>query len=745
MTVAVLLGTFVAVVADINRRAAETDGSYNADFKPTSVASNGDWELAADSGNTALYMNYSNGKFFLEDKQSGKRWYSTPQSIESDTISKGLKRQEIQSEIILDYIYCLDENSNSVLNSANSKTACQSGDALGIEKIKNGVKVTYDFKNLEIRVPVTYTLENGAFCATVLTNEIEDGTKAYLVNLSLLPYFGAAGAGEDGYMLVPDGSGAIVSFNNGIILSSDYDKPVYGNDPVAEAVGAVSYEENILMPVFGTVHSGGNALMGVITEGDGAASLAVLNGNANNYWNTVYSKMRYRVYTQGTSLYKNNHTNTVSTVTHNSFDSDEYTVSYYFLSGDEADYSGMAKKYRAYLTEKYGLTAKSSTPALAVDIYGALTEKTTTFGVTHNTSRVLTDFETAEEIVKALKADGADNLCIRYIGWSNNGVYNEKIATKASPLKVLGGKKAFASLNDYLNEVGVEFYPVADIVTFTKSGGGASIKGDSAKATNGSANKISEYSPVTLLPIDDCDPWVLLKPSLLTEYAEKLVKSCKKLDISSVSFAEVGENIWSDFTKSGGTYRTRSVKYTEEMLKTAADSLSGIAVSGGNAYAAALADRVFELPIASSGYEIFEYDIPFAQLVLHGLVDYTTPYFKQSADMRTVFLKAVETGSDLLFACVGDDSYKVGKTRLQKLYSSEFSLWREEAVEYYSELCALSKQTGGAEITGHECVEEDLFKVSYSNGTVLYVNYSAAEKTADGVTVAAKGYTVGRS
>ena len=404
----------------------------------------------------------------------------------------------------------------------------------------------------------------------------------------------------------------------------------------------------------------------------------------------------------------------------------------------------MAEKYREYLTEEYDLKIKKRKSALAVDIYGSLTERTTTLGVSHNISRVLTDFKTARNICKELHDSGADNLSVRYIGWNNNGVYNSKIMSKASPLKILGGSKEFASLANYIEKSGSEFYPVADTVTYTKSGCGISLNNDSAKFTNGSKGMQQEYSAVTLKPLPEAESWALVKPDLLGSTMQKYISSYKKLGISSLSIAEVGNNLYSDFTKGNGTYRTKSVGYVKEMLENARGQISQVAISGGNIYAAVYADRIFELPISSSGYEIFEYDVPFVQMVLNGYASYTTPFYIQSADKKHTFLKAIETGSDLLFACVGDDSYKISETRLQNLFSSEFSLWKDEALKCYSELSNICDKLQDSVIVNHECLFEDVYKVSYSNGTVIYVNYSQSEKTVDCGTVEAEGYLVGK-
>lgn len=744
LALAVLFSAFVAVVVRVNRISENADGNYDYSWNPPVKSSKSGlgYVPVCEDASAVLYVNYDTGGFYIYNRADGAKWYSTPQNTEGDSISKGQTRMEIQSEIVLEYINVEDENTNSVLQRTNSRIGCINNGGISVEDIKNGVRITYDFKEQEIRLCVEYTLENGSLKASVLLDRLEDGTKSYLVALNLLPYFGAAGAESSGYLFIPDGSGAVAEFNNGAIPLEDYEKAVYGADRIYYEHNETSLSENIIMPVFGTVHSGQKALMGIITEGEGGADIAAKIGSSKNYYNTVYTKMLYRIYAQEASFYKNNKTNSISTVTHTDFGTDRYTVSYTMLSGKKACYGGMAEKYRGYLEKEKGLRSSPHKPALAVDIYGAVKQRTSVFGISVDKTRVLTAFDRAEEMIKELKAAGVGRMAVRYIGWYGNGVYNSEVPDSAKPLSVLGGSKAFASLAGWLSENSCEFYPAADMVTFTKDSLGSSKGRYSAKATNGGNGIQYTYSPATFEKSDDRVPWMLVKPSLLNSVTQNFLDSYLKLDIGAVSLLEIGEYAYSDFARDQGVYKAGSIGYIEQMLKNAGERLPSLAVDNGNAYTLPYADRVFGLPAASSGYDIFTYDVPFVQMVLHGYVSYTIPYMRQSAEMHTTMLKAVENGSDLLFSCVSDDTYKLNDTPLKHLFSSELSLWKEEAVRYYSEYMSVAQLVWDSEITEHCRLEEDLFKTVYSNGTEIYVNYSDKAKTAEGTTVGALDYTV---
>lgn len=743
----ILFSAFVAAVARINKLSTISEGNYDYNWEKSDTHSESEmgYILSNEDETSALYVNYKSGSFYLENKIDGTKWYSTPQDTERDDITGGITRKEIQSEIVLEYINVQDENSNSVLQRTNSLVGCANGENISVENIKNGVKVTYDFKEQEIRIRVNYTLNKGIFEAKVLLDELEDGTKSYLVSLSLLPYFGAAGLEEKGYLFIPDGCGAIANFNNGVNPLQDYEKAVYGDDRVYYENKETAISENIIVPVFGTVYENRSALMGIITEGDGGAKIVSKIGSSQNYYNTVYSKMMYRIYSQGESLYTNNKTNLISTITHTDFGTEAYTVRYYMLSGEKADYSGFAREYRNYLINEKGLESNPMKPALAVDIYGLIKQKTTNFGVTYNKSCKLTTFDESREILNELKESGIDRFAVRYIGWNNNGVYNLKITDKANPLSNLGGKESFISFSKYISDSGSEFYPVADLVTFVKSGNGLSVRNDSAKSVNGDRGLQYAYSPVSFEKLTDVTPWNLIKPSLLSSVSKEFLNSYKYLEIDAISLSEIGDYAYSDFTKNGGIYKAKSIEYIEHMLQLVKKENFTVAVSGGNAYTIPYTSRIFDLPISSSGYDIFDYDVPFVQMVLHSYIPYTTLYMKQSTDMKVTTLKAVETGSDLLFSCVSDTTYNLSDTNLSNLFSSEFSLWKDDAIKYYNKYKSVAELVWDSEIIAHSCIKDDLFKVTYSNGTVVYVNYSNEKKTTDGISVEALDFTLGEA
>jgi len=64
-------------------------------------------------------------------------------------------------------------------------------------------------------ITLRYALEGNSLVVSVPFDRIAYNHSYPIVRLDVLPFFGAGGLDDEGYLLVPDGSGAIINFNNG--------------------------------------------------------------------------------------------------------------------------------------------------------------------------------------------------------------------------------------------------------------------------------------------------------------------------------------------------------------------------------------------------------------------------------------------------------------------------------------------------------------------------------------------------
>ena len=396
----------------------------------------------------SLYID-ENGHFELKNNITNKSWYSIPQNPENDNISAGITVNDTRSELLIEYILREDVNTQYSSQKSNSESMCNN-DAIKVTEIKNGFRVLYNFEEIGIKIPVEYKFVNSCFEASVVIDEIDEGKKSYLISLNLLPYFGAGNHEENGYLFVPDGSGAVAEFNKNIKPVKNYEKRVYGDDLAHSDDAKSSKEYDIKLPVFGIV-TDNNGLMGVITEGDGAASISAKTGSDDIYYNSISSKLIYRICTKDDALYKKDRQgsldgNYIYTLTSTEFGLKRYTVLYYLLSGEDANYSGMACKYKEYLADKYGLKKIKSSAKIGIRAYGAIEEKKNLFGISYYKKKALTTYNQMGEILDDLDRNGISNVAVQYVGWTGNGVTNRTLPLSANALSILGGSKELKAL-----------------------------------------------------------------------------------------------------------------------------------------------------------------------------------------------------------------------------------------------------------------------------------------------------------
>ena len=122
------------------------------------------------------------------------------------------------------------------------------------------------------RIPLEYKLLKDRLVVSVNPSEITYNDNGYyLVDVDVLPYFGAAGTEDNGYIFVPDGSGALIDLNNQKTNVTAYTANVFGddltknfmNDKLSEADASLS----VKLPVFG-LKKDDSAFLAVITDGE---------------------------------------------------------------------------------------------------------------------------------------------------------------------------------------------------------------------------------------------------------------------------------------------------------------------------------------------------------------------------------------------------------------------------------------------------------------------------------------------
>lgn len=695
-----------------------------------------EYKQVAENENFIMFADFSSGLFYLQSKSDGSIISSTI-NADNDELTPGKERLKLESQIYIDYLNDEGFVNSGTFSTLNSNIACVNKGLVTVEEIKNGIRVTYNFETQEIVVPVEYTLTGKGLSAKVIAKDIKEGEQAKLYRVYLLPSFGAALNDQSGYVFIPDGCGALAEFNNGA-QNNVYEAKVYGEELSVKKTADFSNTETVRMPVFG-ISSANGGVFGIIKEGDASASVKATVANADFGINSVCSVLDYRVIDFDYAISAAWQKISIFRYSDLHYSLDNYEVEYNILGSGNNTYIDMAKIYREYLVNEMGVGATADDAVLNLDMYGAFETEGNFLGFKYKKLNALTTYLQATDIAKDFTENGVQNLAVRMIGWQSDGIFNYKMLKSSKLLSVLGGKGDFKEMNTYFNENGINVSYESDLISYRKG----STKQAAATVYNKAAEQyqycLSNYLPFSIYDIHDS--WYNVSLSRIEAVSNKYLDSLND-NVTDVSLSTLMNSIYSDFRKSVQIYRSDYTSIVTKIFE--AYKKSGITLSGTevNAYAFPYVSKIYDAPTSNSGYELFTKEVPFYQIVLHGLIPMTSGIQQQELDTSLEFLKSAETGTQLLYNCIYGDSSIVRYSHDENLYSSTYTLWNDKAVENYNQLKPLLDSVNSAAIVNHSELAVDVTQTVYDNGVTVVTNYSDSDYNMNGNTVSAKSFKI---
>ncbi len=586
-------------------------------------------------------------------------------------------------------------------------------------------------------VNIIYRLEGEDLLVEVPVGEMECKKDYPIYSLCVLPYFGAAQAPEEGFVLVPEGGGAIIDFNNGKTGQSNYYANVYGWD-MGQNRSAVVHETRASFNVFGLADSEESFLC-ILEKGAPYASIqADISGKTNsyNYANAVYNilyREQYDIadrFTGSMYVYEEN------------LPQESLVQRYRFISSDS--YVDMAVAYREYLLKEYegymALKQDQSTP-IGLEILGAADKAKQVLGIPVSKPLKLTTYKEAKELIEELRGEGMDNLWVKFSGWANGGV-RQKLLSKVKLVSQLGSKKDFKALTQYAEENGIPLY-LNGIVTYAYDSGlfdGFLVFRDAAKFVSRESAELYSYSTITYGQETGYDPYYLLRANLGEEMMSNLAESAAEYH-AYVSLEDVGRDLSSDFTADKTVRRQEALENQRAQLKELRDSGMRIMINGGNDYATPYSDMVTNMDLIGSKYSIIDRAVPFYQIAIHGYVNYTGESLNLAQNWEEELLASAEYGAGLSFTLMKETAFILQNTKYTKYFGADYAAWHDRMMEIYKRY---DEELGGIfdqKITNHERLTESLSCTTYEDGTKVYVNYGYSDVTAkDGTKVGARDY-----
>lgn len=627
-------------------------------------------------------------------------------------------------------------------------------------------------KNNVFRVGLRYTLTENGFEATILENSIIEGRKpvgdkdiyahdSKLAYIDIFPNFTVNNSKtSEGQIIIPDGSGAIISFNSqkdAQDVNSFSSKPIYGLDQAFNLRKNPGDAEKIMFGMYGFLDF--TDKKGIVAIADQGAAQTQITADFKREAVTTSTNYAYFITNlrEKEVVYAGAATSTQTPFTKWTRDRSHIDLKYKynFIEPKDTDEDGetpftyvdVANVYRNYLTNKYNLELNDKTQKNVTNLnfLGAFDKRTLKLGFVYNKDFSLTTFKQAQAIIEELQSYGVDQYNISYRSWTDDGM-KPQATSKAKISDVLGGKGDFLDFVEFLSENQITLYPETNV---SSNYGYDYIYGNqkyTAKSVGGTYAQHWPYVIPTGLPDKTMDNINMISPKFYDSLINKFMKSYLNLDVQGTYLSDLGNMRMGDYAKKSNIFAAAGTIYQKNALELAKSKVNNVMLSEPFDYALPYATTVVNVPVESTLLPIFDYSIPLYQLVVSGIVDYATTAVNYQAEQSSnwYLLKALETGSNLNFVLSYEDTNILLDTDYTEYYNAYYINWKNKIINMNNEINKAGIHKGI--LDNHEYIADDVVKVHYNDGTdqgiTLLINFSNSTYVdpTTGLAIVANGY-----
>ncbi|MEF3302735.1 DUF5696 domain-containing protein [Paenibacillus sp. GYB003] len=686
-----------------------------------------DFKTVAQNGQLELKLDAKTGHFNVVDKRNGNVWRSYPDPEQwLNEKQEGTWRNHLRSPVMLRYI----DLTGKVTQPKETNLLDEQGKIIDVANIDGGFKLTFDMPSKQFTIPIEVKLEGDSVVTKIIDSGIKEGSLS-LIWIRLYPFFGAShSTGQEGYLFIPDGSGALIPYSqHSTNVNRIYQEPVYGADVSFKANDEPQSRHPIMMPVFGA-KSADKGFLSVIEDGAEMSDVVASPSGVFSGYNWITAQQNYRsTYKQVTNEQKNRFF-----ITYNKKErfTGDRAVRYIMLDKPKANYVGMAERYRQYLMDKYKLQPikpKNETKLpLTVNLVGAERQN----GLITDAYLKATTTSDAMKIVQRLYGLGIDNMVVNYLGWAEGG-YSDL----GAPLPVdsrLGGEKGMKQFIEFAHMYDIPVYLGTNYMFNNTNAGGFNRRQHGLRDLGGTVL----YKDQTIVSL-----------GYLDKVVDREIPYFKKLGADGVLFGTVGfssegfgRSVNSDYNTNFPFSREESRKKQQEIMQKFKDASLELRGSKSATFAVPYLNTIDQL-IDDYSYDSFsETSIPFIQIALHGLVNYTSQHVNERQEYQKQFLRDLEYGSALSFIFIAENAEDFKNADELHLYSPDYRGWETEALQQYQKMNEALGDVQNKFIVNHRTLAPEVKETTYSNGKRIIVNYGNTTYSSGGITVKPQDYLI---
>ncbi|MHB1453477.1 MAG: DUF5696 domain-containing protein [Saccharofermentanales bacterium] len=677
-------------------------------------------KLIASNSNFELFLDYEDFAIKIRSKATGYIWESIVGDEAAKDVSKSW-RNFSQAMIAGDFI---------TISSGYSKDRVtlldKEGAAPEITLTDNGFKAAITFPDMEVSCELVISLTEKGFSAQVPYESIRQGKTYALSALYMLPMFGAVLEDDiPGYIVIPDGSGALIRFEKALNYESPYTARIYGKDlGVKEYTLKTDFatlptvdDEPATMPIFGMAHgSKKEAYLAVIQDGDLSCDIIASAAGKELAYSRACARFIYReTFWQPTGGEAGFY------LIQSDANAIEAKVEYTLLNGAAADYTGMAREYASQLTERGVIPASSGTSGnipIKLDIIIAEQAE----GFFGSKLKILTKLKDISTWASELSATSIDNIVYSLIGFEKGGISGHEIGDFRIEKKS-GNENEMKKLAEKILASGDRLVFQTDL-------------------TSGYPHQLSKKN----IKLRESGQYVAtLDTSLI--FQEKLYLNDKTVDSMLDALADLPDymdmfaldtiamNLTSDYRKRNAASRLATYGNVMEALAKAREAAGFLMIEKPNVYAAGFADGIYNIPMTHSKL-MFERDaIPFIQTVYSGHTECYSDNLNFAGDDRMPLLKLIEFNTYPSYILSAAQSSEFAETNSNQVYSSKYEDWRGDIQSGYEFINRYLSEVRGCTIVSRDVPESGISVTGYSNGVSIAVNFTDEPYVYQGVQI----------
>jgi hypothetical protein len=313
-------------------------------------------------------------------------------------------------------------------------------------------------ESLSFSVVLEYRLQGDSLKVSVPVSAISEKGGGKIFRIQLLRSFGAAGPGETGYMVVPNGSGSLIRFNNGKNNAAAYSQYIYGMDLIDADYTKTQNTQTARLPLYGICRENSSVLITIERGAPLCYITADVSGHLSSY-NYAYPTFVLRGYDM-LSMFGVSGAEADMPILEKDLYNENLTVCYAFLTEEFKGYAGLANYYRSRLIKEGKLRQKAAGGddiPFYYDVLGGVKQTAHFLGLRYQRVYPMTTFAQASDMARALNALGIKNQVMNLQGWFNGGYYHD-VAGSINVIGQLGGKKGLNELNATLENLGGAMY-----------------------------------------------------------------------------------------------------------------------------------------------------------------------------------------------------------------------------------------------------------------------------------------------